>query len=196
MQPSEELPDLQWALLLELKKASQMIKKYGFLLILVFIYLIGFVIGLVSGMNEIHTTNTPINNAHTISLLDLPIHERFLEIFKNNIIVSFKNMVFGALSFGFFSVLYTFYNGFFFGFVTGISFHFLTISEILKSTLPHSFELFGIALFGYIGFLFSVYLFTRRIFVEMKIVLTLFILGTIIILMAAIVENYVSMSIC
>lgn len=172
-----------------------MISKYGFLLILVFIYLIGFTIGVFSGMNDFHTTNPSISNAYSIPLFDLPIHERFFEIFKNNMIVSLKNMAFGALSFGSFSILYTFYNGYFFGVITGSSCHFLTISEVLRSTIPHSFEMLGIAMFGYIGFLICVYLFKRKMLLKIKNILFLFVIGAIIILLAAIVENYVSMSI-
>ena len=118
----------------------------------------------------------------------------FWHAFKNNMIVSFKNMLLGALSFGLFSIIYTFYNGFCFGLVSGASSHVLSLSEILGSTLPHSFEFIGIVLYGNIGFLISVYAFTHKQILTKKTLLWMFIIATMIILFAAIIENYVSMS--
>jgi uncharacterized membrane protein SpoIIM required for sporulation len=171
-----------------------MIKKYGFLTILILAYLIGYAIGFFGGMDDFHTTGSGQGESQSVSLFDLPIHERFFEIFKNNMIVSFKNMLLGALSFGLFSIIYTFYNGFCFGLVSGASSHVLSLSEILGSTLPHSFEFIGIVLYGNIGFLISVYAFTHKQILTKKTLLWMFIIATMIILFAAIIENYVSMS--
>lgn len=172
-----------------------MMKKYGFVIILIFIYLIGYVIGFFSGMNEFHTTESNILGNNSITLFDLPIHERFFEILKNNMIVSFKNLFYGVLSFGIFPILNTFYNGICFGFVSGTSSHILTTSELLSSALPHSFEFLGLILFGHIGFLSSIHLFTKKKLVSKKELTIMFTLGMVITFFAAIIENYVSMSI-
>ena len=172
-----------------------MIKKFGLLIILFLAYLVGCTIGFFSGVNDSHTTDYSNHSQKTNPLYELCSHERFWAIFKNNIIVSFNNLLFGAFSFGLLSIFYLFYNGFVFGYVIGRSTQIMTFPEIAKATIPHSFEFLGIVLYGYIGYVFSVYLYTKKALFEKKTILRIFIMATIIILVAAIIENYVSMSV-
>ena len=115
-----------------------MIKRFGILIVLFLGYIIGCMTGYISGAGvENHTTDSNISN--TLSLYDLSKFERFLYIFKNNIIVSMKNMLLGMFSFGLFSVLYTFYIGFIHGYILGQSSQIIPMKLIVRATLPHSF---------------------------------------------------------
>ena len=81
-------------------------------------YLVGALIGLQQGKNiNIHDDNGSIDIVDRFSQMNQ--FARFAYIAKNNLTVSIKNLVFGIFSLGFFSVIYTFYNGLFSGIVIG-----------------------------------------------------------------------------
>lgn len=170
-----------------------MIKRFGILIVLFLGYIIGCMTGYISGAGvENHTTDSNISN--TLSLYDLSKFERFLYIFKNNIIVSMKNMLLGMFSFGLFSVLYTFYNGFIHGYILGQSSQIIPMKLIVRATLPHSFEFIGIVLFGYVGYILSIYLFSKKLLISRKHLFYILIIATLTILLAAFNESYISMS--
>lgn len=123
-----------------------MIKKYGILPFLFLAYIIGCVIGYFSGVSEIHTTNYNVE-LKNLQLYDLPKEKRFFFIFQNNMMVAFKNMFLGMFSFGIFSVIYIFYNGFIHGNIFGKSTMFFPMHIIAKATLPHSYEFIGVVLY-------------------------------------------------
>jgi uncharacterized membrane protein SpoIIM required for sporulation len=76
----------------------------------------------------------------------------FLLIFKNNLKGCLVN-IFGGIMLGLGTLMNLIYNGFFSADVFKSSFDAgLSLSEILKVTLPHSFELIGFWLSGAIGF--------------------------------------------
>ena len=105
-----------------------------------------------------------------------------------------KNMLLGMFSFGLFSVLYTFYNGFIHGYILGQSSQIIPMKLIVRATLPHSFEFIGIVLFGYVGYILSIYLFSKKLLISRKHSLYILIIATLTILLAAFNESYISMS--
>lgn len=156
-------------------------------------YLVGALIGLQQGKNiNIHDDNGSIDIVDRFSQMNQ--FARFAYIAKNNLTVSIKNLIFGIFSLGFFSVIYTFYNGLFSGIVIGKCSKFLSLEEILNATLPHSIEIIGFILFGYLGFLLS----TKFLFAKSNCtyltMLIIFIIATIIIILSAFIESRISIS--
>lgn len=152
-------------------------------------FFIGFTVG-------IFIKNPSVKKEDSINLTEIynyePI-EKFIYIAKNNFFVSMKSFFLGLFSLGLFSIVHSFYNGFTLGIVVNKSMQVISINEIIKSTLPHSFEIIGIIIFGYIGFLFSLNIAFRKKLYENKNMIRLFIIASIIILSSAFVEGYISM---
>jgi len=124
--------------------------------------------------------------------------EAFFLIAKNNVKGCIYNVV-GGVSFGLATLINLCFNGFFFADI--IMFHYksgMSISEILKLTLPHSFELLGFWLCGGIGFYITWQIinfvrgkenFTSIIYKQIGLYLVISILIT---LLAAYVEAYIT----
>lgn len=158
-------------------------------------YIIGGLTGIISGVNESHATD--FNDDLSLSdfpLFDLQPHERFVTILRNNLVVSLKSMLLSTFSLGVLPIIFIFYNGFVFGCIIGRCLKIFQIKQILKCTLPHSFEFFGIIIYSYIGFVLSVYLLTKNTIQKINTLLYYLLLATAIILIAALIESYVSMS--
>lgn len=168
-------------------------KKYGFLAIWVLVYIIGGIVGFVCSVDEFHTTPFIHENNYQ-GLYNLSQSELFIVILKNNLIVALKNMLLGLFSLGILSLIYTFYNGLIFGIVLGKSTHMLSVYEILKATVPHSCEFIGLSILGFIGFVISFRLFTKKWLLKKLHLFWLFLIGIFIILITAILESYVSIS--
>ncbi|MCM1051577.1 MAG: stage II sporulation protein M [Paenibacillus sp.] len=166
---------------------------YNYFVILCLIYIIALLIGLSFGIEEFNTIGT-INN-FDIDIPELEIsnsHDAFFSILKHNFIVSIKSLLLGLLSFGVLPLVLSFYNGFIFGNIIGSSSHILTSEDILWATLPHSFEFIGMNLFGVVGFYFcSEYVENNR-FPKIKKILSMIFVATIIIVLAALFESYIS----
>lgn len=168
--------------------------KIGFFVALFLSYPLGGLTGFFCGVSDSHITELYRNVPSHNPLFDLQPSGRFLFIFKNNLMVSFKCMLLGIFSFGLCSLIYTFYNGFVLGYIIGKCVNILPAKIIIKSTLPHSFEFLGIIIYGYIGFVLSTYLFTKRMIYKKPILFYYIFIATMILLTAAIIESYVSIS--
>lgn len=172
-----------------------MIRNIGYIIILFIFYFIGGLVGIFSGVNDSRTTELVESSSSNSNILfDLQPYERFVFIFKNNMIVSIKSLIFGTFSLGIFPIIFIFYNGFVLGCMIGRCMHFLPLRLILKSTLPHSFEFIGIIIFSYIGFVLSVCLFLKKMTHKVSTLIYYVLTAIIIIFIAAIIESYVSMS--
>lgn len=167
----------------------------GYIIVLFLSYVIGVSIGIISGVNESCTTDFyDKTSSSSLPLFDLHPHERFVTILHNNLAVSFKALLFAIFRLGIFSITYIFYNGFVFGCIIGRCLNIFQMGLVLKSTLPHSFEIFGIIIYSYVGFILSVYLFTKKMPHKRTTLLYLIFTATFIIIIAALIESYVSMS--
>lgn len=168
------------------------ILKIGFFVALFLSYPLGVIIGFFCGANEFRTTELNENVQSHNPLFDLHPRERFLFIFKNNMMVSFKCMLLGTFSFGICSLIYIFYNGFVLGYIIGEYANVLPANIIIRTTLPHSFEFLGIIIYGYVGFVLSGCLFTKRMIYNKFNLLFFIFFASMILLIAAIIESYVS----
>lgn len=169
--------------------------RYTVLVLLTSSYLAGMLIGL----QQTYTINSPIEKEEgCVSLVDkisaMNRYDRFVHIAKNNLTVSIKTMIFGIFSLGCFSVIYIFYNGLYSGMIIDDCLKYLSISELLKVTLPHSIEIIGLVLFGYIGYILSAKILLDKMDYTYLKVLLLFVVALIIIILAAFIESYISIS--
>lgn len=121
--------------------------------------------------------------------------EIFKQIAVNNCKVAFCSIMFGAFTFGVFSVLHAFYNAFVWGYAIRFYSTHLSASEILCSTIPHSGEILGMALAACTGFLVSLKLFLPQYAQPFRRIIFLGTLSFLIIILSAFLESYVSMSI-
>lgn len=172
-----------------------MLLKSLYLCILTSAYFIGVLVGVQNTL--LQHDNKIVNNNENLELDAICSQEafqRFLSIASNNLIVAMKNMLFGIFSLGLFSIACTFYNGLILGAVLGNCFKLLPINIILKSTLPHSTEILGIILSGYIGFIISIRLIFRTTMHSNKHIIIFIITTFFSILIGAFMESYVSMS--
>ena len=131
-------------------------------------------------------------------LLNENNQEAFVEIFKNNIKGCILNIV-GGITLGLGTLINVLYNGFFIaGVFVSISKSGVSLANIIKVTLPHSFELIGFWLSGGIGFYIAwqIISFIRgkkiSVFMTLKKIVFNFIIIFLIILIAAYVEAYIS----
>lgn len=165
------------------------------LIIILAVYAIGMVVGYHTPVERVES-----NMHHNITIeASLLGEENNWEIFKhisvNNCKVALVSIIFGALTFGVFSVLHAFYNAFVWGHVIRFYSVHLTTSEILWSTIPHSGEILGMALAACTGFFISLKLFLPRYAQPFRRVVFLGTLSFLIIILSAFLESYVSMSI-
>jgi uncharacterized membrane protein SpoIIM required for sporulation len=124
-------------------------------------------------------------------------YDLFLEILKNNSGVYLASIA-GFMTFGFYTALSTFYNGFVLGDVlVTLNRFFDNHSIILDRLLPHSIEIIGVIISSTLGF-YLTYFFAQHFFFkttlnfEFKKVGTLFIIGYLIIVTSALIESHVS----
>lgn len=166
----------------------------GYVIVLFVSYFIGVLVGIFSGTWFNPTTEDINESSLNIPLFCLQPHERFLSILKNNLLVSIKSLVYNSLSFGLYSIIFLFYNGFVLGHIMGRCLKIFQLELILKSTLPHSFEFIGIIIYSYIGFVLSLCLLSKKITIKKLYLLLYLAIATIIIISAASIESYVSIS--
>jgi uncharacterized membrane protein SpoIIM required for sporulation len=120
------------------------------------------------------------------------------DIAKNNFSVVTINIA-GGMSFGVISVVNTIYNGFILGYSLSVVSDYIAWDLIFKHFLPHSIEIIGIILSCALGLKIAFYVF-KLIFnkgaIEFKQTeFTIYLIVTIfIIVLAAILEFYISMS--
>ncbi|WP_420841145.1 stage II sporulation protein M [Aquirufa aurantiipilula] len=160
------------------------------------IYIVGFLTAFFLKNHFIELKPNLLSNDNKL-FLNLSQWELFLLILKNNSLVYFINIS-GFLTFGLFTVLNTFYNGFVLGYlITTINRIFLDSAFFYKRIAPHSIEIIGIIISSTLGFYLTNYVF-KNIFLNkkpkfnFKHFTSLFVLGFIIILIAAFLESYVS----
>ena len=120
----------------------------------------------------------------------------FQKILKNNLMVVFNNCIYGFFSFGIYSTLNIFFNGFVFGLFLNIIIKEAPISIILISTVPHFTEYIAIWLSGTLGLygnLFFVRLIKDKKIIESKetyFLLLLILIIVILIIVSAYIESY------
>ncbi len=115
------------------------------------------------------------------------------QICINNINVGLINMAFTLLSFGIISIIYLFYNGMILGLAVKQGLNLLSVNEIIGLTLPHSFEFLGFILWGQTALLLFENICLNGKNTNSRILLS-FIVGLMIIVLAAVIEVYVSVS--
>lgn len=120
------------------------------------------------------------------------------DIAKNNLSVVTINIA-GGMSVGVISVVNTIYNGFILGYSLSVVSDYISWELIFKHFLPHSIEIIGIILSCALGLKIAFYVF-KLIFnkgaIEFKqMEFTIYLIVTVfIIVLAAILEFYISMS--
>ena len=112
-----------------------MFKKILYFFIFLIAYFIGIILGICDGMEE--TSFSSSRNSYIENIFTENKFNRFISIAKNNVSVGLKNFLLGFFSLGILSLVYSFDNGFVWGFVIGKSTKVLTIKEILETTIPH-----------------------------------------------------------
>lgn len=126
--------------------------------------------------------------------------QAFILIFENNLLCCISNILNGFLL-GVGTIVNLSANGFLSADMFVSCYQTMSITDMLRTTLPHSFEMFGVWLSGGIGFMIAwqikKFAFDNEI-VDMKFVKRTGIyigIVTLLILCAAFVEAYVSMNI-
>lgn len=146
-----------------------------------------------------YTSNSPLSILYT-ALENSNNKEAFILVFKNNITSCVINIC-GGVSLGIGTIVNLAYNGFITSdmFVSSYEagFH---LSDILKTTLPHSFELIGFWLSGAMGFMIAYRMILLmkgredipRVFLNQMGIMALVVFVTT--LCAAYVETYISIN--
>lgn len=172
-----------------------MLKRFYFLIILVIAYLTGLALGIFCGINDffiINESNITENVETSLNLNLLAQFDRAIYIAKNNFIVALKILIFGIFSFGIFSAILIFYNGFILGVAIGESLKLLSINIIAKSTLPHCGEILGLIICGYVGYILSMFLIFRVKYCSIYSIFKWCMLGFTLIIVSAFIESYIS----
>lgn len=156
-------------------------------------YLFGFVLGfilcdLIPSIQDVELEDHSIID----QLFIMKPMDRFLFIAKNNILVGCKCFFGGLFTLGLYSVISNMYSAFVFGVVLEKSTAVLSIGEILRTTLPHCFEIVGIIGMGYTGAILGISLLSRKYYLSFVGILLLFTVSLLLILVSAVIENYIS----
>ncbi len=134
----------------------------------------------------------------TENYLQLDYFNTFIYLMKNNLYVIYFNICIGSLTLGIFSFVYTFYNGLVLGYIFEVSYRVLGVKQTLNLILPHSIELVAIIWSCYIGFIISYKILKedvleKEIDIKWKNILSQILICSLIIVIAAFLESYVSM---
>lgn len=171
-----------------------MLKRFYFLIILVIAYLTGLALGIFCDIDDFFVNDSYVTE-NADALLDLQTlapFKRSIYIAENNLIVALKILVLGIFSFGIFSTILLLYNGFILGVSIGESLGFLDINVIAKATLPHSGEILGLIICGYVGYILSMFLIFRVKYYSIYSILKWCMLGFTLIIVSAFIESYIS----
>lgn len=157
-------------------------------------YLIGFVLGYFFSIdsNILNVNVLPQSKPNITELYHLDSFSRFKEIALNNLTVSTKCFIFGAFSYGVYSIIIVFLNAFVLGSIVGSSTQILSFKEICGSLLPHSPEILGLIVFGYCGFSISNDFFKYHTSSSLRRYILFILIASLIILISAFLESYVS----
>lgn len=158
------------------------------------VYCGGFSLSLYDGLNN------DISIKYTSPLLygDHGLEEivNIKSLVVNNLIAYIVNYL-GVFSMGIISLANTLYNSSYFGFILGNALRSQSLSDISCRILPHSFELIPILTSSADGLLLGVKIFLsllgRSIQINIYLFFIRFILGIVVLFMAALVEFYISM---
>ena len=169
-----------------------------FFLLATTIYLLGFVTALVTSNYFLTIKTNSLSFDYTASTCKSSA-DLFDEILLNNSQV-YLACIAGFLTFGIYTALSTFYNGFVVGYLVVTLYRFFgNHSIILERLLPHSIEIVGIIISSTLGFYLAHFVAQQLFFhsnlkFEYNKVCILFIVGYLIILTSAFIESYVSAS--
>lgn len=119
--------------------------------------------------------------------------ERFINIAVNNCMAALCSIIFGTLTFGVLAAVHAFFNAFIWGHAIGFYSTYLTRSELLWSTVPHSGEILGMALAACTGFFISLNIFLPKYAQPFYHIICWGILSFSLIIISAFIESYVSM---
>jgi uncharacterized membrane protein SpoIIM required for sporulation len=134
----------------------------------------------------------------SIGMMDQPKPELLWSIAGNNISVILINIS-GGFSIGIVSLLNTFYNGVVLGYAFSVAGENIPVDVILRHVLPHAIEIVAVILSCSLGFYMGVNLFKKLILGRKPIFayrwfISQTVLTLIIVVVAAILEVYVSLS--
>lgn len=167
-----------------------------FFLIAILFYLLGFGAALVFKNYFLYMKINLLSIDYANSVTKTP-NDLFFEILNNNSNV-YLACISGFMTFGIYTALCTFYNGFVLGYLLAtLNRFFDTYAFILDRLLPHSFEIIGVIISSTLGFYLTHYFvghffFKSNLHFEFKKAGTLFIIGYLIILTSALIESHVS----
>lgn len=167
-------------------------KYYLYFSLLCIVYIISAFIGFFYGREDFHIFET-MNLDITIPELQMSNpFDIFISILRNNLTVSLIFFLSGLFSFGILPMILIFYNGFILGNVLGCSTYILCYSDIFSATFPHFLEFVGLNIFGTIGFYLSYESIVGRGMPKYYLSLRYLTIGTLIILVTALLESYIS----
>lgn len=140
---------------------------------------------------------------YKIETLALGQSETFYNIFKNNFIVGISLISVGSLTGGVYSILAIGINGYIVGQVCGYLMERKMLYLIIRGLLPHAvFEILGLTSFALISCIPTIYLFKwinnnlelviNPFKLLIKEVVNLFLLGTLLLIIAALIEAKIS----
>lgn len=171
--------------------------KRAVLLLCILVYFAGFSWGSFSDtfiLENKHVGIHPMINNY----LHLRTFDIFIDIMKNNLMVTLFNVCLGIFTIGILSYVFTLYNGFVFGYVFSVACREIGAKEVLASTLPHSMEIVAIIWSCYLGCIIS-YKLLNEIILEKetifrwKKIIKQMIFCSLIVIVSAFLESYVSM---
>lgn len=157
------------------------------------VYVIGMLIGYYIPVEHIE-----MGNRYDFTTEAAPWREEnswviFKHIAVSNCKVALMSIVFGALTLGLLAIVHAFYNAFIWGHAIGYYSNYLSQQQILWSTIPHSGEIFGMALAACTGFFISLKFFLPRYAPPLRQILLCGVVSFLLIIVSAFIESYVSM---
>ncbi|WP_425333450.1 stage II sporulation protein M [Elizabethkingia meningoseptica] len=172
--------------------------KKNILLLAILTYILGFFLAIIFKENY---SNLNINKEKIFyASLNSDLYTIWKRILFNNLSVVFINVI-GGFSLGVLTFGSTLYNGFLMGYLTKNVLLKLPISYTLLYVAPHSFEIVGIILSCYLGYVIGTtvyyFIFSKNSllleFSNRRTILKLCIIVFLMILISSIIEVYVSM---
>lgn len=164
-------------------------------------YTSGLIFGLLICRNiSISTISHPdIYSTYTTILYGKSDYELFFKILKSNITVAFVNLI-GSLTFGIFTAISLFFNGFVLAYAITVSLKITDTYTVFRHTYPHIIEVGAFIISGSIGLNLGKYLF-KKIFLnadnnlpyKWQKSINYFFISLLILLISAIAETKISM---
>lgn len=157
-------------------------------------YIFGFIYGFSIGTEGLSTEGLVNEKIREIdSLYNKNNFDRAIYILHNNSIVCLKIFFLGVFSLGLISLVLIFFNAYVLGLFFGTLSQTYPLRELVAAVLPHSPEIIGIVLSGYISLSISTFIILNKRLIGLKTTAYLSALIIFFIIISAFIESYVSM---